>query len=108
LSEPKVGDLVVVVDWPCCGGGLGLINVIARFIPRLGVDCSLCRKWTGLSRWNTGGIKLANDWYVPHGWYKLVPPYSELAGKSTEEELKLPNRQMREAAERYKQLVTSK
>ena len=81
MSDIKVGDLVVVVRWPCCGHYLGSVMRV-EFFSQMSEDasCTQCGAKHGAKRC-AGDAK--NDF--PVEWLKRIPPLEELEGEKREE-----------------------
>jgi len=86
----EVGDLVMVVRWPCCGFGLGSIGHVseiftARNLGHQGVRCDNC------SRENVAGaddlIADIGDTFAPVAWLRKIPPLADLESIDTKEEI---------------------
>lgn len=79
----KVGDLVAVVRWPCCGKGLGRIAKVVRPLSNpfgRRSPCSIC----GVDSHEQHGFRLSDGWGVPTAWLKRIPPLEELEGEKTD------------------------
>ena len=86
MSEPiKVGDLVVVVRWPCCGKGLGVVDRVTSIFPTprpFKHSCAWCHAETV-----EGTTVETEGYYLPHSWVRRIPPLSELEGEKRDEEI---------------------
>ena len=83
----QVGDLVVVVKWPCCGKFLGHVFQVRTVWGNYNTGrCSLCGSFVG-ELWSVGDGRFA-AW--PTAWLKRIPPLSELEGQRSEETRYIP------------------
>ena len=89
MSEPiKVGDLVVVVRWPCCGEHLGRVFRVAsmRHSSSIGNGCWQCS--TRTERYEgTLALESAFGFRSDVVNLKRIPPLSELESEKNKEEL---------------------
>ena len=87
MSDIRVGDLVMVVRWPCCGGGLGhIMRVVSIFDDRekyIRAHCSICgvSDRLGLTAYGDDG------WRVPVNRLKRIDPPAEDERIETNEEI---------------------
>lgn len=81
----QVGDLVMVMRWPCCGGGLGhIMRVVSISDDRekyKRAHCSLC----GVSDQLTLCAYGDDGWRVPVNRLKRIDPRAEDETVTTEE-----------------------
>lgn len=89
MSEPiRVGDLVMVVRFPCCGACLGVVMTVTRLV-NTGDDyrCSRCGKLHGLkqvpSAIDDGRVR---DRHFPLSWLRRIDPLEEPETIEREEE----------------------
>ena len=88
MSEPiKVGDLVVIIRWSCCGYRVGQIFRVHTILTQRSFKCLHCHS-------NEGGNNLTVAWdgiFAGIGarldWLKRIPPLSELEGEKSDEEI---------------------
>lgn len=85
-----VGDLVVVVRWPCCKGDIGHTFVVAGLETRPDVaHCGYC----GATGGHTGmhaKARRGDGGLYPLEFLKRIPPLGELEGEDTKEDLREP------------------
>lgn len=87
MSEPiNVGDMVIIVRWPCCGAGLGKIYSVVDLSPSAGplFVCGSCKKQmdTGQER----DAQLTTKGWIHLSWLRRIPPLSELESTEHKEE----------------------
>lgn len=79
IAPVKVGDLVYVHRWPCCGAALGAVWAVSRMIALSDVHCRHC-----LALQMRGVITLAvspEGRCAPVDWVRRIPPLSELESR---------------------------
>ena len=76
----QVGDLVIVVKWPCCGARLGAIRTVKSFRHVSGLKCCKCLAD------HVGYFAYLDDGECPVEWLKRIPPIEGL--ESTDETTK--------------------
>lgn len=79
MSEIKAGDLVMVVRWPCCGSGLGLIRQALEIEVTTSVlVCSDCRSPHRINdAVRTDASNHAQAVWASRAWLRKMPPLSE-------------------------------
>ena len=85
----SVGDLVVVVRWPCCAGALGTIFRVAAFVPQ-GVHSEHCYKCNTYHGDIASVRPEVRGGVYPVAWLRRIPPMEELEGQHTQEKAKEP------------------
>ena len=92
MSEPiKVGDLVVVVHWPCCGFNLGKVATVAAIDHLNNTRCSGCgSRPLGIPNADMVPNGIGSLACAPLAWLKRIPPLSELESERTQEDLREP------------------
>jgi hypothetical protein len=88
MDKPiSVGDLVMVVQWPCCGAALGDIFVVANFFTSPGFhSCNKC--WREIPKdFAVGPGSPGTRCGAPPAWLKRIPPIEELDDVKHEEEI---------------------
>ena len=91
-KQIKVGDLVQVARWPCCGTWVGYTGKVTA----LKIDsrcCKICRTDMGEDATYAYVDCGFNGGLVVLGRLKRIPPLSELEGQRTEETLRLPRKE---------------
>ena len=87
MSKPiRVGDLVAIVRWPCCGSRLGHVDTVVSIEPEslLGGRCVDCHTlFTGYGTY----IRLTQDRGAQLPWLKRIPPLEELDSEKQKEEI---------------------
>ena len=88
-KEIRVGDLVQVVRWPCCGARVGHVDEVMDLDSyKLASTCMYCGR---VDKHPVLPIVITRrGWIWPLEWVKRIPPLSELEGQRTEEELREP------------------
>jgi hypothetical protein len=90
MSEPiKVGDLVYIKIWPCCGSGAGRIATVKGIVlsSPTGTRCSAC----GASISTTQQTLVSLGTCRPHiEWVRRIPPLDEMEGERQKEDLREP------------------
>ena len=93
-SPIKVGDLVQVVRWDCCGSLLGNVYEVTKYFDTSGYRVGRCKDCQKLVRINgRQAFKLSNGRIAYRNEIKRIPPLSELEGQRTEESLRLPRKE---------------
>lgn len=83
-----VGDLVVVVKWPCCGEWIGIIYRVASMEVMPHAQCRTCGRHHGKQlvalreKQQDGGVL-----GVPLAWLRKLPPLAEPESERTDEEI---------------------
>lgn len=88
MSETiKVGDLVQIVRWSCCGAYLGAIFRVVE-VDSYGMPprCRQCGADIQHKTFAFEGSGIA-FWAAPLSWLKRIPPLDELEGEKRREEL---------------------
>ena len=85
-----VGDLVMVVRWPCCGSALGRVGVVRGF-DRVAIDGG-CVKCTGRKDAHFGAtpaaaVQVGKNTLWPVAWLKRLDPDALKDDVPTREEL---------------------
>ena len=81
-----VGDLVVVVEWPCCHAHVGKIRRVKKIESRQGQRCADCFASGPAGRYAV----VSGDGDAPLCWLKRIPPLDELESSKTDEPMKEP------------------
>lgn len=87
----RVGDLVCVVRFPCCGACLGVVMTVTRFLStESDYQCSKCKHWHGLAYLPTAidDTKIGNR-HFPLSWLRRIPPLWELDEAERKQEEKV-------------------
>jgi hypothetical protein len=87
MDKPiSVGDLVVVVRWPCCGAYEGMFRTVAHFFTLHNPHCEAC----GAKPGDQAMAALSPVGSAPIAWLKRIPPLEELEGEKRDEKIKEP------------------
>ena len=80
----EVGDLVVVVRWPCCKEWLGKIFRVGRINQEPPTFCTKCKALHGSVY---AAIERSDTFASPITWLRKIPPLAELESVERETEL---------------------
>ena len=87
VSKPiRVGDLVAIVRWPCCGSRLGHVDTVVSIEPEglLGGICVDCHTmFTGYGTY----VGLTKGRGAQLSWLRRIPPIEELESEKRGEEI---------------------
>jgi hypothetical protein len=90
VSEIKVGDLVAVIRYPCCGAYLGVIMQVTRLTHTFeDYQCEKCRHWHGLNHIDSAiddNKVRGTGRHFPLAWLRKIPPLAELNEVERKEE----------------------
>lgn len=88
----RVGDVVQVVRWPCCGVLLGYVFTVGSINQFPGEwRCCHCKAIAPNGEWAVSAEDAVNvGGHIT--WLKRIPPLDELDGKKSEDEMTTKNK----------------